>query len=637
MMEKIICFVQNEGEELEKFLGQQNDNSEIHLYTSIIESCENNLMYCFGELYSFFSKQKEKCWFVTDISQLQDLAGILFAPYLEKVIYLDQGVKQEFPVEWDVEGLMDFECKSLMDHVESKFMKLYILLLPSSDIKFIEKLAALSGYIVSEKKYNTWERKAVWIHFGRLVLYAAEQGLLILSEESLLFTVSMLMKLEEKAGYTNKYLEIILQSSKYNAENYYFAWNQYKAMGLRNMARMDEKTSELLRELYEKSYHLFMESVGKSLGKIPRNERCQERVLVFTIQYLTDGHSPTRTVMERCKTLKKMGKEVYLVNTAEQYLRSGFIPIYGGVYGKVMDEYNGSDYTQIGEDKFFFLQCPALLPLGKRIDLLVKLIRKVKPYYILSIGTGSMLADICGQMIPCASMGLAFSSVPKTMNKMKIIGRELSRQEKEIDGNEDIIESRFTFELRPQTKHFTKEECHIPRGKFVLAVIGLRLDSEVSGQFLQMLSKVCDTGGIHVVFAGIYEKYEEMLTEYPILSVKSNYIYQCEDVLALMEHCDLYVNPVRLGGGFSVIEAFIKGVPGVYTSYGDVYAAGGKEFAVNNLEEMADQILHYQQDKTFYQEMSEKAKERARLMTSSVDALMDLDKEICKRVERDFW
>ena len=74
-----------------------------------------------------------------------------------------------------------------------------------------------------------------------------------------------------------------------------------------------------------------MESVGKSLGKIPRNERYQERVLVFTIQYLTDGHSPTRTVMERCKTLKKMGKEVYLVNTAEQYLRSGFIPIYGGV------------------------------------------------------------------------------------------------------------------------------------------------------------------------------------------------------------------------------------------------------------------------------------------------------------------
>ena len=140
-----------------------------------------------------------------------------------------------------------------------------------------------------------------------------------------------------------------------------------------------------------------------------------------------------------------------------------------------------------------------------------------------------------------------------------------------------------------------------------------------------------------MVFAGIYEKYEEMLTEYPILSAKSNYIYQCEDVLALMEHCDLYVNPVRLGGGFSVIEAFIKGVPGVYTSYGDVYAAGGKEFAVNNLEEMADQILHYQQDKAFYQEMSEKAKERARLMTSSVDAFMDLDKEICKRVERDFW
>ncbi|RKI41133.1 hypothetical protein D7V86_22605 [bacterium D16-51] len=92
-------------------------------------------------------------------------------------------------------------------------------------IDFIAKLASLSGYIVSEKKYNTWERKAVWVHFGGLVLYAVEQGLLTLSEESFLFTVLMLMKLEEKAGYTNKYLETILQSSKYNAENYYFVWN----------------------------------------------------------------------------------------------------------------------------------------------------------------------------------------------------------------------------------------------------------------------------------------------------------------------------------------------------------------------------------------------------------------------------
>jgi DNA polymerase-3 subunit alpha len=55
-----------------------------------------------------------------------------------------------------------------------------------------------------------------------------------------------------------------------------------------------------------------------------------------------------------------------------------------------------------------------------------------------------------------------------------------------------------------------------------------------------------------------------------------------------MEICDLYVNPDRLGGGFSIIEAFAKGKPGVYLNRGDVYTAGGVEFAVGSFDEMAE-------------------------------------------------
>ena len=45
----------------------------------------------------------------------------------------------------------------------------------------------------------------------------------------------------------------------------------------------------------------------------------------------------------------------------------------------------------------------------------------------------------------------AFSNLPHTMNPMKILGRMIREEEKETFANMDVIESRFTFELKEQT------------------------------------------------------------------------------------------------------------------------------------------------------------------------------------------
>ena len=43
------------------------------------------------------------------------------------------------------------------------------------------------------------------------------------------------------------------------------------------------------------------------------------------------------------------------------------------------------------------------------------------------------------------------------------------------------------------------------------------------------------------------------------------------------------------------------------------------------------------EDKEFYKAQAEKAKERAKLMTSSESALMDMDNKICKLIEEKYW
>lgn len=58
------------------------------------------------------------------------------------------------------------------------------------------------------------------------------------------------------------------------------------------------------------------------------------------------------------------------------------------------------------------------------------------------------------------------------------------------------------------------------------------------------------------------------------------------DVVGVLGCMDLYVNPKRLGGGFSVIEAFHAGIPAVSIRYGDVSVAAGEAAFKAGIEKM---------------------------------------------------
>lgn len=52
---------------------------------------------------------------------------------------------------------------------------------------------------------------------------------------------------------------------------------------------------------------------------------------------------------------------------------------------------------------------------------------------------------------------------------------------------------------------------------------------------------------------------------------------------------------------------------------------------------MAKQILRYKNDTDYYNIMSELAKNRAKFMTSSNEAIEDIDRQICQRIEEKYW
>ncbi len=636
----VYCYVEKQEAELDKLIDRYNDESVIHIVSSVVESCESQLIYCLCDIITNFIKDNKETdtefLFVTDLEDLYNIVKKLYSAIFNDIIYIEQGNIKKFNNGLEMDEFVNYFLSIQRSVLNASFMR------QLWDLKDCGDIDKFSGFLYEldrlEIKKDMFLSKQ-WCCLCEILLYGLGDN--ISSDRYInckLAVYSILMVLSRKSCYTNAYLKEALDSENIQADNMYFIWYQFKRMMLKRIIVSDGETRVLQDEMYKRTYQFFVKNLEKYLAKMPLEERNKNLVMITAIQFLNETHAPTKTVLERAKALKNLGKEVVIINTTEQYIIKGYVPMYSAGFGRTLEEYNNINEIKLGEDRFPFFQMPENSPVEYRLQVLSELVAKYKPYYILSIGTGSILADLCGNIVPCASMALAFSTLPKTMNKMKILGRKLSEKEKENYAREDIdiIESRFTFELKPQKNKFSRKEKNLPENQFLLVVVGIRLEFEVDSKFMDMLSDVCGKG-CHVVFAGIMDNYDRLMEEYPVVSANSSFTGYCDDILALMEICDLYVNPDRLGGGFSVIEAFAKGRPGVYLNRGDVYTAGGEDFAVGSFAEMAKQIIKYKDDKDYYNKMAGLAKERARLMTSSKEAIADIDRQICQRVEGKYW
>lgn len=444
-----------------------------------------------------------------------------------------------------------------------------------------------------------------------------------------LLLVSFLMQITKKPYYMNRFIKYATESNVLSCENRFYLWNQAKRYLLTSRACGDSNTDILMKALYEKIYHEYKAQLENDLTPIPLKERNIDTIAVFTIQFLSDRHAPTRTTLERCYTLSKLlNKNIILINTREQLTSRGMLPLYMSTLGNVMDEYNEIKYYQYKDCEFPYYQPDDNMPSVDGIKNIIHKIRQLKPSFIFSIGNGSIIADLCGNIVPQASIGVAFSLLPTTMATFSVIGKTLSELEwenylKKGYSRQSIIESTFTFELLPKKKSFTRKEFGIPENDFVLVTVGIRLDTEIDDTYIKNVIATFKWG-THIVFAGYFDRYASYCEKYPELMEHSTFIGYCNDILALMEICDLYVNPKRLGGGFSIIEAFHEGKPGVTIDYGDIATAAGKLFTVNDYQEMTEIIKKYMDDKEFYQRMSEEAIAREKILTDSASAMINI-------------
>lgn len=453
---------------------------------------------------------------------------------------------------------------------------------------------------------------------------------------------SVLIQFFGRPEYIEEVAGLVLDNKKVRpVTKYYLASNLSAAMFL-NRNLESETTKYLVWKLFKEAYAEYESYLDMELTEIPENERNSKLVVVFTDQFVRVSHGPTKTALDRCVMMKQsLGKECLLINTAEGFTREGEIPFLlrtmpgHHIEGSYIPEYCEQEYQEWKGIKIPFVQCEANMPNPVGVEMLLNTIRQLKPAFIVDVGGTSLVANLCKKLLPVVGLSLCPSDIVFTTETYQSIGRKIRQDDlnllQQLDIPEShIIESVFTSSFITQTTKLSRDELGFGENEFIIAVVGFRLNADVTPEFINMLESILNEN-IKVAFLGGFQDVDKVINKHPMLAENAYFLGHREDVLAVIENCDIYVNPIRKGGGTSSVEALSKGLPVIATYYGDVATNVGENFCVNGYEEMKTMILKYYQEPEFYQEMSQKALERAAVLQDTNVAFNQILEEMCRR------
>lgn len=445
--------------------------------------------------------------------------------------------------------------------------------------------------------------------------------------------IILCMECITKIPSTEKYKELLLMLINCDMytwdEKYYLYW-QIVAQLFRKSKYENEEIIKLKYELYQNIYKEYAENF-KGLEKI--EQRNKNLVLVTVQQFLGMAHAPTKTTLDRAYVLKKtLGKQVIIINTVEQY-GGKRVPFSSAMVGNYL---NNIDSQIIYKDTVFpFMQFDNNMPNIENSQEFVNYIQKYRPEYIVNVGGNSLLMDLCNNIVPVLNVN-TITRLVCTDAYIQNIGRKLSLDDETLlkhmnKTKENVIEGRFTLTLEAQKYSFTREQLDIPEKAFIMTIVGTRLTDEVTEEFIKVLHPAFEQNALLFII-GNMSTYEEYCKKDRLFGDHAIYLGIQDDLLAWMELCNLYVNPKRIGGGISAMNAMYKGCPVVTINNGDVATNVGMDFWVETYEEMSEKILKYMNDKEYFNEMSNKALIQAEKVMDSNTAFTEIIDEFERRI-----
>lgn len=151
------------------------------------------------------------------------------------------------------------------------------------------------------------------------------------------------------------------------------------------------------------------------------------------------------------------------------------------------------------------------------------------------------------------------------------------------DAAQKLVKLVPSYSVPGKFARYARRDFGIAGKAFVYAIVGHRLDSEVTHDFLMFLEQVARAvpRGFFI-FMGLFTSYKRRIAAYAGLAGRTAFVGNVGDVPSFMAIVDCYLNPDRAGGGSSAVYALAAGVPVLTLPHGDVaFAAGNTRYCAD--------------------------------------------------------
>lgn len=375
---------------------------------------------------------------------------------------------------------------------------------------------------------------------------------------------------------------------------------------------------------------------GGMLEYMPYEKRNRNKVIITSRALLSELHAPTMIICNLYNYLQKLGYEVIvLVGYMGKLQKEKKNEIY-----YITVDNNLTEETQLFQTDHFGLHinvCNISFSAEnfyQELDMAVNYVRINNPEFIIDVGGENIIADVCSKFTtvcsyPCVGTPV-HSAAPVVIRCFHCEG------EKEDIYNSYLTSAQRVFELvtgneLSSTGDVTGEMNSLKKenDKFIILVVGNRLDSEVSEEFVDILDVVLSAEPqVFVEFIGECNELKDRIGK---KDNKDRYIFHgyARNLQEAMSVGDLFVNPPRTGGGTAATIALKNRTPIVTLDNCDV-ALRGDGFVCESLEQYPELVKRYIHDEEFMREQQNYCAKQNKLRTK-IDSVGNV-KKFCEEI-----
>ncbi|MBK1837115.1 glycosyltransferase [Azospirillum sp. YIM B02556] len=319
------------------------------------------------------------------------------------------------------------------------------------------------------------------------------------------------------------------------------------------------------------------------------------RVAMVTNQFTNQGHQPTRDCFDFAARMQdEFGLDVAIINV------NGLPSRVENVFIPPMVAEVAADLEGVFALKMFGRQVKVASftePVFGRdkLSVIVEAIDGYDPDLIVSFGGSNIVSDLFGDSGARPVVALPTSSGITLSLAPIVLGFEERDHTQSIP---TLYRTPFARRFRPFTFGYTlppssgvRVDTGFPDGTVLFAVVGTRLDQEVTGEVLSLLDDIldrCPAAGL--VFAGDVRELPAQLA--PLRNAaRMRCLGHVADIRALYARCHVFLNPPRQGGGGGAAFALAEEVPVVTHGWGDGASVSGPEFCVGDRAAYLDRAV----------------------------------------------